>query len=75
MTILTHTNNMTPQEENKELIYLSTSSTKDTFTIYGCGKFNEEKKILSHTEALLLYVKLHEWLIGEEEVKQEIEKL
>ena len=66
---------MTTQEENKELIYLSTSSTKDTFTICGCGKFNEEKKILSHTEALLLYVKLHEWLIGKEEVKQEIEKL
>ena len=66
---------MTLKEENKELIYLSTSSTKDTFTIYGCGKFNEEKKILSYTEVLLLYVKLHEWLIGKEEVKQEIEKL
>jgi hypothetical protein len=66
---------MTVQEENKELIYLSTSSTKNTFTIYGCGKFNEEKKVLSHTEAILLYAKLHEWLIGEEEVKQEIEQL
>ena len=66
---------MAPKEEPKELIYLSTSSTKDTFTIYGCGKFNETKKILSHTEALLLYVELHKWLIGEEEVKQEIEKL
>jgi hypothetical protein len=66
---------MTLQEEPKELIYLSTSSTKDTFTIYGCGKFNETKKILSHTEALLLYVELHKWLLGEEEVKQEIEKL
>ena len=66
---------MTPQEEPKELIYLSTSSTKDTFTIYGCGKFNETKKILSHTEALLLYIELHKWLLGEEEVKQEIEKL
>ena len=65
---------MTVQEENKELIYLSTSSTKDTFTIYGCGKFNEEKKILSHTEAILLYAKLHEWLIGKEEVKEEIKK-
>ena len=66
---------MTQQEENKELICLSTSSTKDTFTIYGCGKFNEEKKILSHTEALLLYVKLHEWLVVEEFVQKEIEKL
>ena len=66
---------MISQEENKELICLSTSSTKDTFTIYGCGKFNEEKKILSHTEALLLYVKLHEWLIVEEFVQKEIKKL
>jgi hypothetical protein len=66
---------MTPKEENKELIYLSTSSTNDTFTIYGCGKFNEEKKILSHTEAILLYAKLHEWLIGEEEVKEKIKNL
>jgi hypothetical protein len=66
---------MTLQEEPKELIYLSTSFTKDTFTIYGCGKFNETKKILSHTEALLLYVELHKWLLGEEEVKQEIKKL
>ena len=66
---------MISQEENKELICLSTSSTKDTFTIYGCGKFNEEKKILSHTEALLLYVKLHEWLVVEEFVQKEIKKL
>ena len=66
---------MISQKENKELICLSTSSTKDTFTIYGCGKFNEEKKILSHTEALLLYVKLHEWLVVEEFVQKEIEKL
>jgi hypothetical protein len=65
---------MTLQEEPKELIYLSTSSTKDTFTIYGCGKFNETKKILSHTEALLLYAKLHEWLIADKEIKQQIEK-
>jgi hypothetical protein len=68
-------NNKTQQEENKELICLSTSSTKDTFTIYGCGKFNEEKKVLSHTEALLLYVKLHEWLVVEEFVQKEVEKL
>jgi len=60
---------LTPKEKVEELVYLSTSSTKDTFTIYGCGKFNEAKKILSHTEALLLYVILHEWLISENEVK------
>jgi hypothetical protein len=66
---------LTPKEKEVELIYLSTSSTKDTFTINGCGKFEDEKKHLSKSEALLLYVKLHEWLISEEEVKQEFEKL
>jgi hypothetical protein len=66
---------LTPKEKKVELIYLSTSSTKDTFTINGCGKFEDEKKHLSKSEALLLYVKLHEWLISEEEVKQEFEKL
>jgi hypothetical protein len=66
---------MISEQESKELIYLSTSFTKDTFTIYGCGKFNETKKILSHTEALLLYAKLHEWLIADKEIKQQIEKL
>jgi hypothetical protein len=49
--------------ENKEYIHLSTKTTNDTFTINGCGKFESEKKHLSRTEAMLLYVKLHTWLM------------
>jgi hypothetical protein len=49
--------------ETKEYYYLSTKTTKDTFTINGCGKFEAEKKHLSKTEAMLLYVKLHNWLM------------
>ena len=60
---------MTPQE--KEIIYLPIKTTKDTFTIGGCGKFNEEKKHLSKTEAMYLYVELHKWIFGEEKVKTE----
>jgi hypothetical protein len=47
----------------KEHHYLSTNTTKETFTINGCGKFESEKKHLSRTEAMLLYVKLHTWLM------------
>jgi len=56
--------------KTKEHIYLSTKTTKDTFTINGCGKFEDEKKHLSRTEAMLLYVKLHNWLM--EDKQQEI---
>ena len=31
---------------DKELIYLPIRTTKDTFTIGACGKFNEDKKVL-----------------------------
>jgi len=58
---------MKKETEDKEYIHLSTSTTKNTFTIYGCGKFNEEKKHLSKTEAMLLYVRLHTWLMGDEQ--------
>jgi hypothetical protein len=49
--------------KTKEYYYLSTKTTKDTFTINGCGKFEAEKRHLSKTEAMLLYVKLHNWLM------------
>jgi hypothetical protein len=55
--------------ENKEYIHLSTKTTKDTFTINGCGKFEAEKKHLSKTEAMLLYVKLHNWLMENKDEK------
>jgi hypothetical protein len=48
--------------ENREYIELSTISTKDKFTINGCGKFNSEKIHLSSIEATLLYIDLHNWL-------------
>ena len=53
--------------ENKEYIHLSTSTTKNTFTINGCGKFEAEKKHLSKTEAMMLYVKLHNWLMEDKQ--------
>jgi hypothetical protein len=56
---------------NKEYIYLSTKTTKDTFTINGCGKFEAEKKHLSRTEAMLLYVKLHTWLMEDKQQDNE----
>ena len=53
--------------ENKKYIYLSTRATVNTFTINGCGKFEDEKKHLSKTEAMLLYVKLHNWLMEDKQ--------
>jgi hypothetical protein len=63
---------MKKETEDKEYIHLSTKTTKDTFTIYGCGKFNEEKKHLSKTEAMMLYVKLHNWLMEDEPIRTNI---
>lgn len=51
--------------EDTKYINMSTTKTKDTFTINGCGKFNESKKHLSKAEASLLYVELHRWLFEE----------
>lgn len=62
---------MTTREQAKEIIYLPIKTTKDTFTIGGCGKFNDEKKHLSKTEAMYLYVELHKWIFAEEETKTE----
>ena len=59
----------------KEIIYLPISTTKEVFTIGACGKFNEEKKHLSKTEAMYLYLKLHEWLFEEENIKKQPLKL
>ncbi len=50
------------EEEEKKSFSLSVSTTKDIFTINGCGKFQESKKHLNKLEALYLYAKLHEWL-------------
>ena len=60
---------MTPQE--KEIICLPIKTTKDSFTIGGCGKFNEDKKHLSKTEAIYLYAELHKWIFAEEKTETE----
>jgi hypothetical protein len=48
---------------NKKYLNVHTTTTNETFTIHGCGKFSEEKKVLSKAEALYLYAKLHMWLM------------
>ena len=53
--------------ENK-LLNIHTSSDENSFTIYGCGKFDETKKVLTRTEAALLYVELHKWLFNDKEI-------
>ena len=55
----------------KETIYLPIRTTKEVFTIGACGKFREDKKHLSKTEAMYLYLKLHEWLFEEEDIENE----
>lgn len=46
--------------------YIESSSTKkaDTFTINGCGLFQESQKHLTKAEASLLYIELHKWLFS-----------
>lgn len=43
-------------------ISVHTNSTSDTFTIYGCGKFGNESKVISKSEATFLYLQLHQFL-------------
>lgn len=49
-------------ENETKYIQLSTTKTKNTFTINGCGKFGESKLHLDKTTASLLYVELYKWL-------------
>ena len=53
---------------DKEIVYVPTQSNKTYFTIFGCGKFNETKKVLTKTEAAILYIELHKWLFNDKEV-------
>ncbi len=49
--------------KQNQFIYRPKSKiTKENITIYGCGKFNEEKLVLDKTEASLLYIELHKFL-------------
>lgn len=68
-TLTNKFNIMTPQE--KEITYLPIKTTKDTFTIGACGKFREDKKHLTKTEAIYLYAELHKWIFAEEKTETE----
>lgn len=49
--------------KEKQFIYRPESKiTKSHITIYGCGKFQEEKLQLDKTEAALLFIELHKFL-------------
>lgn len=50
------------------ILNIHTSSDKNSFTIYSCGKFNETKKVLTKAEAALLYIELHKWLFNDKEI-------
>lgn len=50
-------------KEDKSLIYRSESKIdKDFITIYGCGKFKEEKLKLDKIEASLLFIELYKFI-------------
>ena len=49
--------------KEKQYVYRPESKiTKEYITIYGCGKFREEKLQLDKTEASLLLIELHKFL-------------
>jgi len=49
--------------ETKKYIYRPSSKiTKENITIYGCGKFQEEKLCLDKSEACMLYIELHKFI-------------
>ena len=48
------------------IIDVNIKTTDDTFTIYGCGIFNESSKKLNRAEASILYIELHKWLFPDE---------
>jgi len=55
----------------KKYIYAPKSKIeKDTITVVGAGKFNEEKLRLNKTRAALLYIELHKFLFKHKNKKQ-----
>lgn len=46
----------------EEIIEFRCKSTKDTLTIFGAGKFGEERLIVNRTKASLLFVELWKFL-------------
>ena len=48
--------------DNKELVYFPIKVEKDFITLYGAGKFQEEKLVLDKTKASLLFIELWKFL-------------
>jgi len=51
-------------------IYMPTSTTKETFTIHGCGKFSCESLHLDRIHATMLTVLLLKWLEENKPIEQ-----
>ena len=61
----------------EEIIEFRCKATKDTVTVFGAGKFGEEKLVLDKTKASLLFIELWKFLefdlfptYSEEEVRE-----
>jgi hypothetical protein len=51
---------------SKQTIYFHKPKIdKKTITIYGAGKFGEERLILDKAKAMLLYIELHKFISNE----------
>jgi hypothetical protein len=50
------------EENKKELVYFSCKTNKDSITLYGAGKFAEEKITLNKTQCSLLFIELWKFL-------------
>lgn len=46
----------------EEIIEFRCKATKDTVTVFGAGKFGEEKLVLDKTKASLLFIELWKFL-------------
>ena len=46
----------------EEIIEFKCKTTKDTVTVFGAGKFGEERLILDRTKASLLFIELWKFL-------------
>lgn len=49
-------------KEEPEAVFFSTKFNKETITLYGAGKFQEEKIVLNKTKASLLFIDLYKFL-------------
>lgn len=55
------------ENEEKKYIYHPESKIEDdTITIYGAGKFGEEKLVLNRERATMVFIDLHKFLINKQ---------